>query len=163
MHCQLNWVVPWSEKNMALWLIIDLRSRPGRQRTICLKTSKATNRGYFTPHPLFCLFLLFIPTPLILLVFFVSRHIPHFACFLCFTPHPIILLVNSVSPHIPYFACFLCFTPHPSFCLCPLVSPHTPHFACFLCFTQLFILFVSSGFKFNQSLTDESGQLVFSG
>jgi len=29
---------------------IQLSTRPGRQRTICLKTGKATNRGYGAPH-----------------------------------------------------------------------------------------------------------------
>jgi len=51
MYCQLNKFVLWFEKNLALWLIIDVRSRQGRQRTICLKTGKATNRGYVIPIP----------------------------------------------------------------------------------------------------------------
>jgi len=49
MYCQLNNCVQWSEKNWALSLIIDVRSRPGRQRTICLKTGKATNRSNTKP------------------------------------------------------------------------------------------------------------------
>jgi len=44
----LNKFVQWSEKNWALSLTIDVRSRQGRHRTICLKTGKATNRGYPT-------------------------------------------------------------------------------------------------------------------